>query len=203
MKEYHKIQTVWDRDPGTKMKTLIDGAWSKPEFELLKNLEWMWSEKIDGTNIRIWWENGEPRFGGRTERAQIPAQLIAKLQDLFRDRRGLGHLTLYGEGYGAKIQKVGSDYNPDGVDFCLFDAWTGLRWLPRAEMIEIAAALEVNYSWLVDSGTLEDAIARCREGFASGFGTAKAEGIVARPSIELLNGKGERIITKIKCKDFQ
>lgn len=41
-----------------------------------------------------------------------------------------------------------------------------------------------------------------RLGFKSTWGDFQAEGIVARPSVELKNRAGERIITKIKCKDF-
>ena len=51
MKEYHKIQTVYLRDPENRMKTLIEGAWAKPEFETLQNAKWTWTEKVDGTNI--------------------------------------------------------------------------------------------------------------------------------------------------------
>ena len=38
MKEYHKIQTVFKRDPDTKFKTLLHGEYSLPEFEFLKNM---------------------------------------------------------------------------------------------------------------------------------------------------------------------
>ena len=34
------------------------------------------------------------------------------------------------------------------------------------------------------------------------WSTAKAEGLVLRPSVQLFNRKGERIITKVKTKDF-
>jgi hypothetical protein len=35
METYHKIQTVYFRDPKNNMKTLLEGEWSKPEFEYL------------------------------------------------------------------------------------------------------------------------------------------------------------------------
>ena len=35
MTEYHKIQSIWLRDPETKCKTFIEGAWSMPEFGFL------------------------------------------------------------------------------------------------------------------------------------------------------------------------
>ena len=52
MKEYHKIQTIFKRDPENKFKTLIYGEFSLPEFEYLKNNTWIFTEKVDGTNIR-------------------------------------------------------------------------------------------------------------------------------------------------------
>lgn len=41
-----------------------------------------------------------------------------------------------------------------------------------------------------------------RKGIKSQWGDFIAEGIVARPATELLTRNGERIITKIKHKDF-
>ena len=51
MIQYHKIQTVFKRDPETKFKTLLMGEYSLPEFEYLKNNEWVFTEKIDGTKV--------------------------------------------------------------------------------------------------------------------------------------------------------
>jgi len=45
-------------------------------------------------------------------------------------------------------------------------------------------------------------IAMVKEGFNSQWGNFIAEGIVARPSCELLDRRGNRIITKLKYKDF-
>ncbi len=53
MKEHHKIQTVYKRDPATKHKTLIADDFSLPEFEFLRNNEWIFTEKVDGTNVRV------------------------------------------------------------------------------------------------------------------------------------------------------
>ena len=50
MKEYHKIQTVFKRDPETNHRTLLEGQYSMPEFEYLANNQWVFTEKIDGTN---------------------------------------------------------------------------------------------------------------------------------------------------------
>jgi hypothetical protein len=43
----------------------------------------------------------------------------------------------------------------------------------------------------------------CEEGFKSHWGDFIAEGIVARPKVELKTRAGHRIITKLKYKDFE
>ena len=44
MKEYHKIQTVYLRDPATKYKTLLEGQFAKPEFDYLKDNIWIFTD---------------------------------------------------------------------------------------------------------------------------------------------------------------
>ena len=207
MKEYHKIITVWERDPETKFKTLLEGKWATPEFEFLKDNEWVWTEKVDGTNIRIMWDGEKVRLGGKTDNAQIPAFLIERLQTLFyagaMARIFDGTACLYGEGYGAKIQKGGGNYIPDGVDFCLFDVLIGETWLKREDVEDIATKLEVQVAPIIGRGSLEAAIDIARAGIVSEWGDFKAEGLVMRPKVEMKNRMGHRIITKIKHKDFQ
>ena len=53
MKEYHKIHTVFKRDPANKYRTLLMGEYSHPEFAYLRYNDWVFTEKVDGTNIRI------------------------------------------------------------------------------------------------------------------------------------------------------
>ena len=135
MKTYHKIQTVFKRDPETKFKTLLENDYSLPEFEYLKNNEWIFTEKVDGTNIRIMFQDGKITFGGKTDQAQIPNQLINKLNEKilpqlnkFIEIFNNAEVCLYGEGYGAKIQKGGGNYRAD-QDFVLFDIKIGHWWL--------------------------------------------------------------------------
>lgn len=45
MKEYHKIQTVFLRDPNTKFKTLLEGEFALPEFKYLANNEWVFTNQ--------------------------------------------------------------------------------------------------------------------------------------------------------------
>ena len=198
--KYPKIETVWKRDPATKHRTLLMHDYARPEFAWLNCLEWEWTEKIDGMNIRVEWdpETGVV-FGGRTERSQIPVTIIAHLQETFsedkmRSRYPDTAMCLYGEGYGMGIQARGKDYIPDGVSFVMFDIRCGGLWLYRNSMEEIAGNLGVEVVPIVAAGSLFEAIATVKSGINSEFGTAQAEGLVMRPPIELTNRRGQRVI---------
>ena len=214
MKTYHKIQSVWLRDPENKYRTFLEGQWSIPEFQFLSNNRWIWTEKVDGTNIRVQWDGEKVRFGGRTERASIPTFLLDRLQDMFPpelmkdvfpDIKLDGpNIILCGEGYGNKIQKAGKNYNPEGVNFILFDVLYNERhYLERASLLDIALKLKIHRVPVVGQGTLTQAIEHVQAGFDSAWGAFKAEGLVLRPEVELCTRTGDRVITKIKAKDFE
>jgi len=209
MSEYHKIQSIFKRDMASKRKTLIEGDWTLPEFEYLANNTWVFTEKVDGTNIRVIFKDGVVTFGGRTADAHIPAQLVARLNERFlplaqkmADMFPGGKVVLYGEGYGAKIQKGGENYRPD-QDFVLFDVRVGeFAMLRRADAEDIATKLGLDIVPVIGEGTLYDAVARAKAGIPSTWGDFQAEGIVARPKVELATRSGHRLIAKIKCCDF-
>ncbi len=210
MKKYHKIQTVYFRDPENNHKTLLEGTWAKPEFELLKDINWICTEKIDGTNIRVMWDGESVRFGGKTDTAQIPAILFETLQDTFTNEMmkdcfpDADNVCLYGEGYGKKIQK-GGNYLPDRADFILFDVKIGNWWLTREANEDIAKKLNIGVVPIIGIWKLEQAIDYVKNGFKSTIAHNKdyiAEGLVMKPETELFNRRGERVITKIKHKDF-
>ncbi len=210
MKQYHKIQTVYFRDPENNHKTLLEGTWAKPEFELLKDINWVCTEKIDGTNIRIMWDGENVRFGGKTDNAQIPTILIGVLQDTFTNEimaeafPDADNVCLYGEGFGKKIQK-GGNYMPDRADFILFDVKVGDWWLTRESVEDIAFKLNIAIVPIIGVWKLEKAIEYVKKGFISTIADNKqyiAEGLIMKPVSELFNRKGERVIAKIKHKDF-
>ena len=209
MKTYHKIQTVFKRDPETKFKTLLENDYSLPEFEYLKNNKWIFTEKVDGTNIRIMFQDSKITFGGKTDRAEIPNKLVNRLNekilpliDKFVEIFNDADVCLYGEGYGAKIQKGGGNYRAD-QDFVLFDIKIGHWWLKREDVEDIANKLNLDIVPIIGSGSLEELVDYVRCGFDSKWGNFLAEGIVARPENELLARNGNRIITKLKHKDFR
>jgi RNA ligase len=203
--EYHKINTIFKRD--FKTNQLIEGDWVDEEIEYLASNEWSFSEKIDGTNIRIMFDGEKVSFGGRTENAAIPSKLVARLIERFPDGKSFkeafdcGGVCLYGEGYGAGIQK-GGVYRQD-QDFILFDVKVGDWWLQRSSVEDIATKLGLGIVPIIGHGTLHDCISLVRGGMKSQIGDCQSEGIVARPKAMLFNRKGDRIIAKIKTRDFK
>lgn len=211
MKQYHKIKTLWKRQ-SEKPHNMLVGEFAEPEFEFLKDAQWYFTEKVDGTNIRIMWDGNRVTFGGKTNNAQIHSVLYEKLQviflnepveQIFEEVFGETSACLYGEGFGAKIQKSGGNYKADGNDFALFDVLVGDWWLNRNDVEDIAAKFDLTIVPIVGTGTLEDMSEMVAKGFNSQWGDFLAEGIVAKPIIELYNRSGKRVITKLKHKDFQ
>lgn len=208
MNEYHKIQTMFKRDMVNNGKTLLEGQWTLPEFKFLALNAWVFTEKVDGTNIRVMLQGGGITFGGKTDSAQIPAQLVTRLNERFlplaeKMQEVFGcDACLYGEGYGAKIQKGGGNYRQD-QDFVLFDVKCGDWWLQRADVEDVAGKLGIDIVPIIGEGTLHDAVALAKAGIISTWGDFQAEGIVARPKVELKTRNGHRIITKIKSRDFR
>jgi hypothetical protein len=207
MNEYHKIQTVFKRDM-TKRGQIIVGEYSLPEFEYLASCKWRFTEKVDGTNVRVMWDGTTVRLGGKTDNAQLHTGLVANLQAIFPAALFVSsfpecsEVCLYGEGYGAKIQKGGGHY-ADTQKFVLFDVKVGPWWLERINVEDVAAKMVLDVVPVIGSGTLPEMVEQVKAGIGSHWGDFRAEGIVARPSVTLFTRSGDRIITKLKTKDFE
>lgn len=208
MKEYHKIEGLFKRDEATKR--LIWNEYRNPAVAYLANNEWIFTEKIDGTNIRVHWDGHRVAVGGRTDKAQIPAHLMAVLDEMFggetneqvfEEHFGGKEVTLYGEGYGVKIQNGGS-YRPD-VSFILFDVQVGDVWLSRENVEAVARYFGIDVVPVIMRGTIDDAIRYVQQRPASTIGTAMMEGLVGRPAVEMLTANGNRVIVKVKVRDFE
>lgn len=208
MKEYNKIETLYNRDIEGSKK-LIEGEYRSKAVEFCEDLTWQFTEKIDGTNIRVMWDGHKVTYGGRTDRASIPAHLMNKLLELFGSEEteqlfeqifGEKEVIFFGEGYGVKIQNGGL-YRPD-VSFILFDVMINGNYQPR-EMVEQAAkqfGLEIVP--IVLEGTMMDGVDYVKSKPMSTIGTAPMEGLVGRPKVELQDRCGNRLIVKLKVRDF-
>lgn len=209
MIEYNKIETLWERDMDGSKK-LIEGKFRNPTVEYLKDNTWVFTEKVDGTNIRVHWNGHKVIFGGRTEDAQIPSHLLNKLiemfgsdeaEQIFEQKFGEMEVMLFGEGYGPKIQKGGS-YRPD-VSFILFDVLIGGNYQPRESVEDIAKAFGIDVVPIIFEGTIQEGVDFVKSNPPSTMGTARMEGLVGRPKIEMRDRCGKRVIVKIKVKDFK
>lgn len=207
MSEYHKIEGIFMRCPETRK--LIPG-FRNPVVGMLANIPWIFTEKVDGTNIRVIWDGHNVSFAGRTDKATIPAPLLTVLNDtfggdigeqIFEEHFGDKHVVLYGEGYGAKIQN-GGDYRPD-QSFILFDVNVGGVWLSRENVESVARYFGIDVVTVILRGTMQEAIEYVKARPASTIGTAKMEGLVGRPALELLTANSNRLIVKVKVRDFE
>lgn len=281
---YPKIENLYRSLDGSDRLDI--GVIRRPETPLIK--QWLATEKIDGTNIRVSLEpEGEDARGsalgdawekirregpwvvdirGRTNKADTPDFLedylretfpLEKMKLLWRGQnqcpecKGSGFyqeaefygvdahitvppyerckcvepypITIYGEGYGARIQRGGGDYRKQGdVSFRLFDVLVADKfWLTWENVVLVAARLGIKTVPLVPVieygspamavrshiAVQADIVDFVREGFksivAEAEGTPRlAEGIVARTDPYLFNNNGRRVVFKTKTKDF-
>lgn len=212
MIEYTKITVPFERDnDGTKK--LMEGVYINDTIEMLKDISWEWTEKIDGTNISVEWDGHSVSFHGRTERAEIPKHLLNKLEEMFlgdvneemfEQLFGEERVILYGEGYGNKIQKCGAEYINDGVSFILFDVYKPDKdlWVNRDAVIDIGKSFGIDVVPVLFRGTISEAVEFVKSRPNSTIGTAKMEGVVGRPYVELKDNQGKRIMVKVKAKDL-
>lgn len=212
---YPKINGIWKRDERGKV---IVGDFSTPELHHLRFSKWSWTEKIDGTNIRLHWEPGLTRtlIGGKSDNADVPAPLHEYLTmtqpDLIAWEENFdGPVTVYGEGFGAGIQG-GGKYSPE-PRFIVFDVFVhddetpyGGWWLSQDSVEDVAAKLGypvVKYfGTTYDLEQAEKIVRGDEEGFVSAFDGVEPEGIVGRPTVPLFDKRGHRIMVKIKRKDY-
>lgn len=208
MVEYNKIDTVYERDV-TGSKKLIEGSFRNEAVKYLSECKWRFTEKIDGTNIRIHWDGHKIAFGGRTERANMPSHLANKLneiflnnetEELFEQKFGEKEVILFGEGYGAKIQS-GGDYRSD-VGFILFDVMIGENYQPHETVEDIAKCFGLEIVPVILIGTIQEAVDFVKSKPDSTIGKAKMEGLVGCPLVEMKDRCGKRLIVKIKVCDF-
>ena len=205
--KYPKIQTLYKRDDNFK----VDPAQIRwPEFAIVKR--WLVTEKIDGRNHRVILDaDGTIEHRGRTDRAQFADFELEAARSIIDD--SLVRATfdpgstavLYGELYGPKIQK-GGVYD-DRIRFRLFDVLIGDWWLNWPDVEDVADKLGVETVPVIDTvdgfptcyAELEDLIPQSEVAASMGV---QAEGIVARTDPLLFTRRGDRVMWKLKFKDF-
>ncbi len=228
--KYPKIQTLFKRDKDNKF-VIMPGQYSDPIFEHYDR--WTVSEKIHGMNIRVFYDIYEDgshlvRFGGRTDAAQIPVFLYDKLHKLFTaeglrevfgKKNEAGNylpvkLILFGEGFGARIQKGGGNYISDGVGFALFDIYIFESnenrhnrgwWMTRSTVFDVANKLNISQApegdLIYTKQEIIDMVKNKRKSLIAESDHI-AEGIVARADPPIQFRDGNPVMFKLKVEDY-
>ena len=213
MKEYLKINNIFKFDE--KYRNIVGMT---DTYQALKNLVWQGTEKVDGTNIRVHWDGHYISYAGRTDRAEIPTSLqnaldfifaANEMEYVFEQMFGEKEVTLYGEGYGYKIQANGGAYvdsydNP--VKFILFDVEIDDYYLSRENVNEIADKLGLDKVPVVFEGTLDEAIEYVKKHHMSTLGSHihEMEGLVLQPKgLVLYDQKKKPLKCKCKYRDLE
>jgi hypothetical protein len=211
--QYPKINSLWKRDD--KTHAFIVGDYSCGAFFNIR--QWDVTEKVDGTNIRITFlqRDGQrtlPSIQGKTDSTIIPSFLLESLQplaswDLFDKAFRLDdpsfEVTLFGEGYGEKIQAGGDDYR-DGTGLILFDVVINGRWVDRSTVATTAEAFgipAVPDLGIMNQEQIISLVTSKPESLCSQKPRAM-EGVVARARYGLCDSHGTPIMFKLKGKDF-
>lgn len=223
--EYLKINSLWkrqswyfdekekkSRESKGKSPSFIIGDYAEPEFGNIK--KWLVDEKVDGTNIRIFYKDGKVSFGGRTSAAQLPCHLLDYLQCTFTnwelnkafpcsEVEPYPNVILFGEGYGPKIQACGGNYRKE-VGFILFDVWVGGWWLRREDVISIAEKLSIPIVPRIGIMTEEEIVdfVKLKPLSLCSEIPQMMEGVVCRSEPLLLFRNGKPVMWKLKCREF-
>lgn len=211
MKIYPKMQTLYKRD--AKTHKIMLGVLSKPEFSNIR--KWEFTEKIDGSNTRIEYDNSDPcngsllSFTGRTGKPILSKKMLSCLEENFKldvltEVFPEAHnVTLFGEGYGGGIQKGGGLYREDN-GFILFDVYIDGWWLERESVDHIAYRLGIKSVPVLPFDSVEEAIAyvisKPQSGITSHVKTA--EGVVARSDPLMLFRNENLMAWKLKVQDY-
>lgn len=215
--QYTKINTIYKRDDAGN---IMLGEFARPEFEYLYNLPWIAYEKVDGTNMSYYWNGHILELHGKTENAQIPAHLRAWMEskvtvDMMKEYFPLKYdengneipmmVIIYGEGYGMKIQTGGGRYISNGVNFRVFDINIDGWWLEISDVEDICKKLNLEMCVPYGEMTLKEAEDFVQAAHTSTIAEDKTyimEGLVLRPKVQLFNRRGERVMVKVKYRDY-
>ena len=210
-KEYQKIGNIFKFD--AKYKTIV--GINEP-YSTLSHLIWQGTEKIDGTNTRIYWDGHRISWGGHTAHSQIQPNVARYLEEtfgtpemeyLFEQIFNDMEVYIFGEAYGAGIQKGGGTYVEDGksVGFIVFDINIDGYDLRRKDVNDVAAKLGLMSVPVCFEGTLEEAKAFVASHPMSTLngGLHEMEGLVLQPrDVQLYDYKHHLIKCKCKYRDM-
>lgn len=183
-------------------------AYRSSLLEYLADSPWVYTRKIDGANLRVQWNGEQALWNGKSDKFQCSADLTdymnrTFLEEIFEEKFGRDKVvTLFGEHMGPKVQ--GNELGLERDEFVLYDANVNGTWLSGESIVEIAEYFNIRtvYDFMPNevkpTRSLRELIIDCAGGAFSEW-----EGIVATPLIEMRDQAGNRVIVKIKNRDYQ
>lgn len=207
---YHKIVSPWKRTD-SKSKTVNTEVFSDDYIEMLKNIQWIGTEKIDGENLNFYYDGNHVSYLGHTDRSEfsdekkawLDALITPEFESIFEQIFGDKEAVLHGELLGPKIQN--NLYDVSDFKFYAFDIYnkTDSVFWTQDSVETYAKMLGFERAPIVIQGTLAEIEAMVKSTPASKVNPGiEMEGIVIRPIKELKKSNGERIIYKVKVADL-
>ena len=165
---------------------------------------------VHNTSAHVAWRDGHVTLSSGGENAARFAALfdIEKLTSLFTDKFGAETITVYGEAYGGKCQRMSATYGKE-LRFVAFEVRIDKSWLSVPKADECAASLGLDFVPYAEVSTDIEALDAERDrdseqAIKNGIGAGhKREGIVLRPLLEVTLNNGNRVIAKHKRAEFQ
>jgi len=200
----------------------IDNLYKNQEILMFKECYAM--EKIHGSSAHISWKDGKVHedlhcIGTNKQEGKVNLFCGGCKKELFDSlwdkeelknkfiETGIEEVTIYGEGYGGKMQGMSATYGKE-LKFVAFDVKIGHCWLDVPKAKEFCDLIGIEFvAYEKVSTNLED-LDRERDkdstqAIRNGLGEGKMrEGVVLRPLFELKKNNGARIICKHKRDEF-
>jgi hypothetical protein len=202
---YPKIDEIYKRD---EKGNFINGVFSRPEIEYLKDNLWNATEYIDGINIRIIWDKKNITFRGKKDADDIPKNLLNMLHDRFTfkvfDKELHGVDTIFFcESVGKGIKESEKYLSPSSeIDIFLLDTTIVGLWGDDSILEKISQIFNIKIRPIVGVNTLNN-ILRDLPNIKSKIKNDQiVDGVVCKPIFDLSDRIYRRIMCKIKIKDF-
>lgn len=206
MKEYHKIPDAFIFD--YKKKVYNTNVFFDSNISELKDNKWIFTEKINGTNLRIYWDGHKLSYAGRTDDAFFTPE-----QRLFIENKLMNEMVfeqmfmekeciVYGELFGGKISKEskkGYDYGSE-LQFKVFDVEINDIMLTKSNARMLAEKLGFGFVPIIfTDATIREAITYLQNNLKSTITPNSAiEGLVGTPVGDFYTRLGKRIVIKIR-----
>ena len=211
---YHKIPSLWKRDENGEFTEKYTSQLVRTVFK--SDIIMVVLEKIDGTNVRVYWDGYDFSFWGRKGKSEMPESLIKKLESIFDNETmealfeqifGKNEVIIFGEGIGKKISG-GRYYNGD-YDLIVFDVMVNGRYVNYLAFVDIVATIGLKDAPILETIDDVDSLIKLIKDYDGEIPSKlnenyPAEGYVVKPlNLNLYDNRGERCIVKIKQKDYR